>query len=201
MTEALKRPKSRGGGYYDTLLDKALDIAVAALHKRWISRGQWWPADVEEAEQDIRERVIKNFHSYDPERGALSTWTYQVVTSWIANDRPGTFTGQLRRRMDHELACSPIHEDESETPNPLLDQLGGASMAAPTPAPFSDLAEDIIAKFPERLQGSVRLVWGDGLNSTQAGGHLGINEITVRRNLMRARAFIAEHPDEFALVA
>lgn len=172
---------------YETVLEQALDIAGALYTKR--RQGPWRTLeniDEDEERADLALHIVDRMRYYKADKGAVSTFIYKVFSQWAWE------TVQARAaRWESERLYPPIRDDDQPTLT-VWDVAGNQIEDAPTPAPFSERAEELIAHFPEGLRGSIRLVWGDGLNSMQAAGLLGISDNTVRRHIHRARQHIPQ---------
>ncbi|MBB94250.1 MAG: RNA polymerase subunit sigma-24 [Rhodobacteraceae bacterium] len=133
-------------------------------------------ADAEDVAQEVFLRAWKKAGSYDPSKGAVSTWLYRIaVNLCIDRNRRGGF----RRFVGLESAPEP----EDDTPDAEAD-LDARQRLART--------QKAIAALPDRQRRAILLrVTGD-LSSTEIAATLGTSAGAVEQLLVRARTTLRQ---------
>lgn len=68
------------------------------------------PQDAEDALQDVFMRVLKSLHTYDPEKGAFTTWVYRItVNTCVTANESARRAAALP--LDEDLPGQPEYDD------------------------------------------------------------------------------------------
>src|ERR1700676_1485629 len=131
------------------------------------------PTAAQDAAQESLVRIWKALASYD-QRASLSTWMYAIT-------RNRCLTAIERRR---DLAClsAPALEAEALA-------LGGADRE---PDDHFELLRELVNLLPERYRRTLTLFYYEDRSVSEVASMLGMPEGTVKTNLHRARAALAE---------
>ncbi len=153
-------------------LRKLVEAAYPSV-RRWALVRTGDPADAEDLTQDVMIQMIRKLGAY---RGTapFSTWLY-TITRHAAADR---FRHAKRKA---ELVHDP-RTVEAFTPReqlPLDDQIDRSDLTGMVRVFFEDL--------PSRQREVFDLVELNGLTSAEAGERMGIEPVSVRAHLFKAR--------------
>lgn len=147
---------------------------------RWLRN----PEDAEDAVQDAMLSAFKHIAAFDG-RAQLSTWVTAIVINAVRM--------QLRRRP----RCLFLSLDHT----PEEDQLAISEMLAdPRPTPeqtvvhgeLRDLVARLICGLPDAQRAAIRLRQGEGLSIKEAAETLGVPTGTLKAQLARGRAKLAQ---------
>jgi RNA polymerase sigma-70 factor (ECF subfamily) len=155
-----------------TALGKLLEEAYPLVH-RWALVHTGDPTDADDLTQDVLVQVIRKLDGF---RGSarFSTWLY-TVTRNAAADR---FRKERRRTHVTEEARLQRMIEPEPPPGPAA-QVERSELADVLRAFFDEL--------PERQRQVFDLAELQGLPSTEVGERLGIDPVSVRVSLMKAR--------------
>ncbi|MGL5825535.1 MAG: sigma factor, partial [Nocardioides sp.] len=83
------------------VVEQMLDIAGARLHK--VARQRNWYGDqLDDARQDLMLWILEAAPKYNPERSAVSTWTYHTFNYWLWQH-----WAKVKERHEAEFLCDP----------------------------------------------------------------------------------------------
>jgi RNA polymerase sigma-70 factor, ECF subfamily len=139
------------------------------------------PDQAEDAAQESLVRVWKALGKYD-QRASLSTWIYTITRNRCLT--------AIERRRELDSLSDPAVEHEAE--------------AAQTVAPEGDqdhlaLLRDLVDALPERFRRPLVLFYYEERSVAEVAQMLGQPEGTVKTNLHRARAALAEQLQRMGL--
>jgi RNA polymerase sigma-70 factor, ECF subfamily len=135
------------------------------------------PTAAEDAAQESLVRIWKAMGSYD-QRASLSTWIYTIT-------RNRCLTAIARRRELASLSDATV-EAEAE----LQAQQPGA--ADSEPQDIAATLRELVDLLPERYRHTLLLFYYEDRSVSEVAGMLGLPQGTVKTNLFRARAALAE---------
>ena len=135
------------------------------------------PSAAEDAAQESLVRIWKAIGGYDG-RASLSTWIYTIT-------RNRCLTAIERRR---ELAS--LSDDAVAAEAELQAHTMGA--ADDEPLEGAELLRELVDLLPERYRRTLTLFYYEDRSVSEVAGMLGMPEGTVKTNLSRARAALAE---------
>lgn len=167
---------------------RALVEAAYPAVRRWALVHTGDPADADDLTQDVMIQMIRRLDSYQGD-ARFSTWLY-TVTRNAASDR-----FRVARRRARILEDPKAVESVAPSGQPAPD--GGLDAGKVRSAVMRFFRE-----LPLRQREVFDLVELQGLTSPEAAEHLGIEPVSVRANLFKARRalrarILASHP-EFA---
>jgi RNA polymerase sigma-70 factor (ECF subfamily) len=131
------------------------------------------PAEAEDLTSDILERALTYLSSYDPHKGAFSTWLFRIAhNTWV------NYVKKRKRRLPYHADFSSAVEDlPSEDPTP---EQGVVSVEAKV-----HLIE-CLNTLPERQQEILSLRFAGRMTNREIGRVLHMNERTVSVTILRA---------------
>jgi RNA polymerase sigma-70 factor, ECF subfamily len=135
------------------------------------------PSAAEDAAQESLVRIWKAIGGYDG-RASLSTWIYTVT-------RNRCLTAIERRRELASLSDDAVAA-EAEV------QVHTMSAADDEPPEGSELLRELVDGLPERYRRALTLFYYEDRSVSEVASMLGMPEGTVKTNLSRARAALAE---------
>lgn len=135
------------------------------------------PSAAEDAAQESLVRIWKAIGGYDG-RASLSTWIYTIT-------RNRCLTAIERRRETASLSDDAVAA-EAEI------QAQGDGPANDEPQQGSELLREMVDALPERYRRTLTLFYYEERSVSEVAGMLGMPEGTVKTNLSRARAALAE---------
>jgi RNA polymerase sigma-70 factor, ECF subfamily len=135
------------------------------------------PTAAEDAAQESLVRIWKAIGSFDG-RASLSTWIYTVT-------RNRCLTAIERRRELASLSDDAVAA-EAEV------QVHTMSAADDEPPEGSELLRELVDGLPERYRRALTLFYYEDRSVSEVASMLGMPEGTVKTNLSRARAALAE---------
>jgi len=147
---------------------------------RWLRN----PEDAEDAVQDAMLSAFRHMGAFDG-RAQLSTWVMAIVINAVRM--------QLRRRpryhfvsLDHapagrQWAISEVLADPRPTPEQIV-----------VDRELGDLAARLTCDLPDAQRAAIRLHQREGLSIKEAAETLGVPEGTLKAQLARARAKLAQ---------
>lgn len=128
-------------------------------------------SEAEDVAQEVFLRAWRKADSYDPDKGAVSTWLYRIaVNLCIDRNRRGGF-----RRF---VGLEAMPEPEDDTPG-AEDGLDARQRLART--------RKAIAQLPERQRRAILLKITGDLSTAEIAATLGTSEGAVEQLLVRAR--------------
>jgi RNA polymerase sigma-70 factor, ECF subfamily len=135
------------------------------------------PSAAEDAAQESLVRIWKAIGGYDG-RASLSTWIYTIT-------RNRCLTAIERRRELASLSDDAVAA-EAES------QVHTMSAADDAPPEGSELLRELVDLLPERYRRTLTLFYYEDRSVSEVASMLGMPEGTVKTNLSRARAALAE---------
>lgn len=152
----------------------ALYAGHAPRLRAYFARTGFAPADAEDLTQQTFARVVRSLNTFDPERGAFSTWVSAIARN-VARK-------QFARRpapdsYDPELAEAVLEA----TDNPGLSAEQAEEVGA---------VRDCVAKLPDELGRIVRLRYVEARTTRGISAATGVPEATVRLRLTEATAML-----------
>jgi RNA polymerase sigma-70 factor (ECF subfamily) len=132
------------------------------------------PDQAEDAAQESLVRVWKALAKYD-QRASLSTWIYTITRNRCLT--------AIARRRDLDSLSDPAVEHEAEAAQAI------------GPVPEQDhlaVLRELVEALPERFRRVLTLFYYEERSVTEVALMLGLPEGTVKTNLHRARAAVAE---------
>lgn len=129
------------------------------------------PTEAEDVTQDVFIKLWQRPQTYDPRRGAFTTWLFQVTRNAALNHRE-----RVRGRE------TPWDEDAAEP----VDE-------SPGPEEFCGLIEDAarftaaVGALPEAQRSALALVYSQGLSGREAAAALGVSAKALESLLVRAK--------------
>lgn len=176
-----------GDKTYRSEVEQALDIGHALLWRKY--QGPWRTLenlDYEEDRASLDLWIIERMRSYDQARGAVSTLVYHMFRQWA--------WVRVQERIDlwENEAPFPQVTDEGTHQLTIFDLAGSQVEDTPTPAEFSERANEIVDMFPEKVREAVRLCLADGLENAPAAELIGVTRRTVERHVKEAREHIPQ---------
>jgi RNA polymerase sigma-70 factor (ECF subfamily) len=137
------------------------------------------PTAAQDAAQESLVRIWKALASYD-QRASLSTWMYAITRNRCLT--------AIERRRDLASLSEPEVEAEAEAEAEAL-ALGGADSE---PDDQFELLRELVNLLPERYRRTLTLFYYEDRSVSEVASMLGMPEGTVKTNLHRARAALAE---------
>jgi len=139
-------------------------------------------ADAADLAQDAILRAVRSLHRFDPARGAVGAWLWQIVVN-ASRDA----AGRRQRLRDLTVRIGLLTPSESESvEDTVLSRLGDA-----------DLHSALIA-LPLRDRTLISLRFGVGLDAREVGIAVGLSAESasraIRRALARLRARLEDLP-------
>ncbi len=134
-------------------------------------------AQADDIAQESLVRIWRALPSYDG-RASLSTWIYTIT-------RNRCFTAIQRRRDTASL------DEEAGQDHTMLQQEEAQTDAA-SDAEAHSLLRELVDTLPERYRRVLILFYYEDRSVTEVGEMLAVPEGTVKTNLFRARALLAE---------
>jgi RNA polymerase sigma-70 factor (ECF subfamily) len=131
------------------------------------------PTAAQDAAQESLVRIWKALASYD-QRASLSTWMYAITRNRCLT--------AIERRRDLASLSEPEVEAEALA-------LGGADSE---PDDQFELLRELVNLLPERYRRALTLFYYEDRSVSEVASMLGMPEGTVKTNLHRARAALAE---------
>ena len=131
------------------------------------------PSAAQDAAQESLVRIWKALASYD-QRASLSTWMYAITRNRCLT--------AIERRRDLVSLSEPDVEAEALA-------LGGADRE---PDDQFELLRELVNLLPERYRRALTLFYYEDRSVSEVASMLGMPEGTVKTNLHRARAALAE---------
>ncbi|MDA8329727.1 MAG: sigma-70 family RNA polymerase sigma factor [Candidatus Dormibacteraeota bacterium] len=129
--------------------------------------------DAEDLAQDALVRAIRGVSGFDPRRGSVEAWLWQIVVN-TARDA-GRLSQRRRALLERVAALTPrANSYGSESPDGLSDL---------------DLL-DAVRRLPRRPRSLVALRFGADLDYATIGRLLGISEVAARVATKRALALL-----------
>jgi RNA polymerase sigma-70 factor, ECF subfamily len=135
------------------------------------------PTAAEDAAQESLVRIWKAMGSYD-QRASLSTWIYAIT-------RNRCLTAIARRRELASLSDATV-EAEAELQGPQ------ERAADSEPGDIAATLRELVDLLPERYRHTLLLFYYEDRSVSEVAGMLGLPQGTVKTNLFRARAALAE---------
>lgn len=171
-------------GLTGDLVTDALDIAGALFWKRtqFYSNEMF---DREAEEQDFKTHILRNLHSYNPAKGAITTWVYIVWGTWWAES--------ARRRIaiaEHELRfdSTPGSLDEVSPGRPTLaEQVNNQLPPEPRSLEITGKARELLELIPERMHEALITHLADGASLRATAERHGVSDRTISRWVREAR--------------
>jgi RNA polymerase sigma-70 factor (ECF subfamily) len=161
--------------------EAALERLVRAAYpvvRRWALVRTGDPVEAEDLTQDVLIRMIRKLDSYEG-GSAFGTWLYSVTRN-AALDR---FRGRRRRERMEEEARTRLHVVPSAAEDPAR-AVEGREVERVVTVFFEEL--------PERQREVFDLVELQGMSTARVAALLGIEPVSVRANLFKARRTIRE---------
>lgn len=167
----------------DELVRNARDGDEAALRElvthayptvhRWALVMTGDPTEADDLTQDVLVQMLRRLHSY---RGAaaFSTWVY-AVTRNAAADRRRRSDRRMQRRVDPDSILS-ARSGATEAPERAIDR-----------GRLSALLRSFFEELPERQRQVFDLADLQGFSSPEIASMLGIEPVSVRAHLFKAR--------------
>lgn len=161
------------------------------LKVRCMTRSSSTTSEVDDLTQDAMTRVVMGLPSFDPDRGALTTFIDRVTHSSVI-DSWRKQSAQKRGRF-RTLSLDAMAEDAESSVDDLTWQLGaGGPLSTPTdrqPAgDGAELKQDIAAtleNLPDSTRKLCQMVMRIGVSQTAS--ELGVARGTIRRRLKKLR--------------
>ncbi len=152
---------------------RALVERTYPLVRRW-ARG-WAPdeAEADDLTQDVMVRMLRSLHTYRAS-ARFTTWLYTVTRS-VARDHHRSASRRARRDTEHG-ARALLGEAGSLEP---LDRVDAERLGA--------ALETLFRELPDRQREVFDLVELQGYNAREVGELLGIEAVSVRAHLHKAR--------------
>ncbi|WP_428926250.1 RNA polymerase sigma factor [Marinibacterium sp. SX1] len=139
--------------------------------RRYAAQALTVGADAEDVAQEVFLRAWRKAASYDPDKGAVSTWLYRIaVNLCIDRNRRGGF-----RRL---VGLDSLPEPEDDAPGPEADMAARQRLARTRAA---------IAALPDRQRRAILLRASAELSTAEIAATLGTSEGAVEQLLVRAR--------------
>lgn len=172
MLEMLpKKTKPDYESFYTDNYDRVLHYVQGKLRSN---------EDAEDLTSEVFLYCYRNFESYDPEKGSITTWLYLIVNSRLKNRyRDHVFY------VDFETISETMHDQNIDLDEGVyIEQLHNALMQA-------------IRSLPERQQSIVKMRYFQNYSSDEIGKTLGISPGNVRVLLSRALNKLAASNEQY----
>ena len=148
-----------------------------AIH-RFVARRVADPHHASDLVADIFLAAIDGAATYDPHRGPPVAWLFGIARNFVADDLRRR--GRERRAIDRVSARRPIEEDAVTAAQERIDAAAGARRMYAA-----------LERLPADQRAVVELVALDGLGVGDAARTLGVQPVTARVRLHRARRSVA----------
>ncbi len=158
----------------ETAFERLVRLYYGRVH-RWALAKTGDRDDADDVAQEALLRMHGGLANFDG-RSHFTTWMYQVTRSAAADlhRRRGR-----RRRLKAQIDSHPTRGAVREMPEESLDRRR-----------LADLVQAFLLELSERQREVFDLVDLQGLGSTEVGAMLGMEAVTVRSHLLRARRAI-----------
>lgn len=179
----MERVRRAAGGDDDAF--RALVREVYPQLRRWALAKT---GDPDEADEAVQRTLIRMHRSLDRFSGnsALTSWLYRILSNAIID----MHRAEASRPTGPEKGLEQVAED-SQQPDPIQALHAGRLV---------DVVRDFFQALPPRQREIMELVDFEGLQSVEVAEMLGIEPVSVRANLFKARRAIRErilerHPE------
>jgi RNA polymerase sigma-70 factor (ECF subfamily) len=153
--------------------------------RRWARGWTDSAADADDLAQDVMVRMLRTLDQFAGD-ARFTSWLYALTRSAALDRRRSE--GRERERREHPRAVENLRSDPA--PDPELRAERRAEL---------DALERLLDTLPERQREAFELIELQGMSSAEAGELLGIEPVSVRAHLHRARRalrtlILANHP-------
>jgi RNA polymerase sigma factor (sigma-70 family) len=127
----------------------------------------------EDLTAEIFERAYRFRHTYEPTRGAFSTWVGQIAQNWVTN----YFKSHHYRTMQNRVEEEALDQFAGHEPSPEAQVIGGEMLRQ---------LRECLERLNERDREIVTLRFGMNTGNKQIADMLNLKEHSVSVMLMRA---------------